>query len=267
MKRVLLILLIIISIIGTIGFWIWHEKEINTLKMPDTYDTILNRGYVIAGVKTDTKPFGYKNEKDEIIGLDIDIAKIIAKAIFRDESKIQFVSVTPSDRLIKLTTGEVDFVIATLTVTPSRMDLVDFTHSYFIAGQTVMIPAKSKVATLTDLANSNIGVIFGTTAEKNLRILLPTAKVFGYKTYQDAYNSLKEGTIQAITGDDTILRNYTLNDKTVRVLNKRYSREPYAIAVRKGEENKVLLEKINFILKSLITSNKINRLYSKWGLD
>ena len=71
MKRVLLILLIIISIIGTIGFWIWHEKEINALKMPDTYDTILNRGYVIAGVKTDTKPFGYKNEKDEIIGLDI----------------------------------------------------------------------------------------------------------------------------------------------------------------------------------------------------
>ena len=267
MKRVLLILLIIISILGTAGFWFWHEREINALKMPDTYDTILKRGYIIAGVKTDTKPFGYKNEKGEIIGLDIDIAKCIAESIFRDESKIQFVSVTPSDRLIKLTTGDVDFVVATLTVTPSRMDLVDFTHSYFIAGQTVMIPAKSNVTALTDLTNQNIGVIFGTTAEKNLRVLLPTAKVFGYKNYQDAYDALKEGTIQAITGDDTILRNYTLNDKSVKVLNKRYSREPYAIAVRKGKENKILLEKINFALKAIITSNKINRLYAKWGLN
>ena len=266
MKRVLLILLILITTIGATGFWYWHEREIDNLKMPDSYNAILNRGYVIAGVKTDTKPFGYINENGEIVGLDIDLAKIIAESIFRDSSKVKLVSVTPSNRLIKLTTGEVDFVVATLTVTPSRMDLVDFTHSYFIAGQTVMVPTKSKVTTLTDLANQNIGVIFGTTAEKNLRILLPTAKVFGYKNYQDAYEALKEGTIQAITADDTILRNYTLNDKTVKILNKRYSKEPYAIAVRKGKENKALLEKINFTLKSIITINKINRLYSKWGL-
>lgn len=267
MKRVLLILLIIITSILLIGAWYWHNREISALEMPDTYDTILKRGYVIAGVKTDTKPFGYIDENDNIVGLDIDLAKIIAKAIFRDESKIQLISVTPSDRLIKLTTGEVDFVVATLTVTPSRMDLVDFSHSYFIAGQTVMVPANSKVASLTDLANQNVGVIFGTTAEKNLRILLPTAKVFGYKTYKEAYEGLKDGTIQAITADDTILRNYTLNDKTVKVLNKRYSKEPYAIAVRKGDENKALLEKINLTLKTIINNNSISRLYAKWGLN
>ena len=234
--------------------------------MPNTFDEIQKRGYVIAGVKTDTKPFGYLNQDGEIIGLDVDIAKAITKSIFRDETKLKLISVTPSDRLIKLTTGEVDFVVATMTVTPSRMDLVDFSHSYFIAGQTVMVPTNSKVTALSDLAYNNVGVIFGTTAEKNLRTLLPTAKIFGYKTYQDAYDALKEGYIQAITADDTILRNYTLNDKSVRVLNKRYSKEPYAIAVRKGKENSILLEKINYVLKTMITSNAINRLYAKWGL-
>lgn len=267
MMRVLLGLLITIAIVCTAGIWYWHEKEIDALKMPDSYETILNRGYVIAGVKTDTKPFGYTDEQGDIVGLDVDLAKLITKSIFRDESKLKLVSVTPSDRLIKLTTGDVDFVVATLTVTPSRLDLVDFSHSYFIAGQAVMVTAKSNITSLTDLAHQNVGVIFGTTAEKNLRILLPTAKIFGYKTYQEAYEALKEGTIKAITADDTILRNYTLSDKGVKILNKRYSKEPYAIAVRKGKENKILLEKINMTLKTIISNNKIHRLYEKWGLD
>lgn len=267
MKRVLFIFLIFILIIGGGVLWYLHYKDLETLNMPDTYDAIMKRGHVIIGVKTDTKPFGYIDEKGEIVGLDIDLAKAVAKYLLRDEKKLKLVSVTPSDRLIKLTTGEVDMVIATMTITPQRMDLIDFSHSYFIAGQTVMTLANSNIGTISDLANKNVGVIFGTTAEKNLRILLPTAKVFGYKTYSDAYEGLKDGTIDAITADDTILRNYTLNNKSVKVLPKRYSKEPYAIGIRKGKENKILLEKVNYLIKSMITSNSINRLYAKWGLN
>lgn len=242
-----------------------HNKEIESFAMPDTYQSILKRGHVIVGVKTDTKPFGFVKD-GEIIGLDVDLAKIIAKSLLQDENKLKLVSVTPSDRLIKLTTGEVDMIIATMTVTPQRMDLIDFSHSYFIAGQTVMTLSSKNISALSELAGKNIGVIFGTTAEKNLRVLLPTAKIFGYKTYSDAYEGLKDGTVEAITADDTILRNYALNDKSVKVLPKRYSKEPYAIGVRKGKENKILLEKVNYTLKTMITNNSINRLYAKWGL-
>ena len=90
--------------------------------------------------------------------------------------------------------------------------------------------------------------------------------MFGYKTYADAYEGLKSGVIDAITADDTILRNYMINDKSVRILPKRYSKEPYAIGIRKGKENKVLLDKVNEMLKSIITSGSINKLYAKWGL-
>lgn len=266
MKRGFIVLLVILALISAGYLCFWHNKELESLEMPDSYETILKRGYLIAGVKTDTKPFGYYNQDGEIVGLDIDIAKAIAKHILRDDKKLKLVSVTPSDRLIKLTTGEVDLVVATMTITPQRMDLIDFSHSYFIAGQTVIVPSKSKVAALSDLAHKNVGVIFGTTAEKNLRVLLPTAKIFGYKSYQDAYEALTDGTIDAITADDTILRNYTLNNKSVKVLNKRYSKEPYAVGVRKGKENKILLEKVNYVLKSMITNNAINRLYAKWNL-
>lgn len=265
MKKFFLMLLTIITLSALGYLYYIHHQEIESFAMPDTYETIKKRGHVIVGVKTDTKPFGYIKD-NEIIGLDIDLAKTIAKALLQDETKLKLVSVTPSDRLIKLTTGEVDMIIATMTVTPQRMDLIDFSHSYFIAGQTVMTRSESNIVALSDLANKNIGVIFGTTAEKNLRVLLPTAKILGYKTYSDAYESLNNGTIEAITADDTILRNYALNNKSVRVLPKRYSKEPYAIGVRKGSENKILLEKINYTLKTMITSNAINKLYAKWNL-
>ncbi len=265
-KRVLVIIAIVIAVILTAGFYLWDGYEGRQLEMPDSYQAILDRGYLIAGVKTDTKPFGFKDKDGKLTGLDIDIAKAIAKAIFRNENRLKLVSVTPSDRLIKLTTGEVDIVIATMTVTPQRMDLIDFSHSYFIAGQTLLVPQNSKITSLADLAGEDVGVIFGTTAEKNLRTLVPTAKVLGYRTYDEAYEALKNGTIKAITSDDTILRNYALNDKSVKMLNKRYSKEPYAVGVRKGKENKMLLERVNFVIKTLIVNNSINRLYAKWGL-
>ncbi len=266
MKRVLLILgiLIVAALAGV--FYLWDKIETKKLEMPDSYQTIMNRGYLIVGVKTDTKPFGYIDKDGQIVGLDIDIAKAIAKFLFRDEKKLKLVSVTPSDRLIKLTTGDVDIVIATMTVTPQRLDLIDFSHAYFIAGQTVLVPKDSKISALGELGNHNVGVIFGTTAEKNLRTLVPTARVFGYRTYDDAYEALNKGIIQAITSDDTILRSYALNNKSVRVINRKYSKEPYAIGVRKGKENKLLLEKVNFVVKTLVTNNSINHLYSKWGL-
>ena len=265
-KRVLVITAIIIAIILTCSFYIWDGYESKQLEMPDSYQAIMNRGYLIVGVKTDTKPFGFKDKDGKLTGLDIDIAKAIAKFLFRNENRLKLVSVTPSDRLIKLTTGEVDIVIATMTVTPQRLDLIDFSHSYFIAGQTILVPQNSKITSIADLAGKEAGVIFGTTAEKNLRTLVPTARVLGYKTYDEAYKALKEGTIKAITSDDTILRNYALNDKSVKIINKRYSKEPYAVGVRKGKENKILLEKVNFVIKTLIMNNSINRLYAKWGL-
>ena len=87
-----------------------------------------------------------------------------------------------------------------------------------------------------------------------------------FKTYKDAYQALKAGEINAITSDDTILCGIAFNDKNVKVLPKRYSKEPYGIAFKKGDATVKLKEKLDFAITDLKQKNVIPRLRKKWGI-
>jgi ABC-type amino acid transport substrate-binding protein len=78
------------------------------------YDEIINRGFLRVGICLDSKPFGFKNEKGEIVGYDADLARYIAQYIIKSSDRVEFVPVTISNRLLKATTGEVDIVISTV---------------------------------------------------------------------------------------------------------------------------------------------------------
>lgn len=98
----------------------------------DTLDKIQQRGKLVVGVKFDTKPFGYLDERGQLVGFDIDLAKYIAKSILGDEDKVEFKQVTPSNRILALNSDKVDMVIATMTITPQRRAIVDFSQPYYV---------------------------------------------------------------------------------------------------------------------------------------
>ena len=168
---------------------------------------------------------------------------------------------------MKASTGEVDIVISTVTITPQREEVVSFSIPYDVAGQAVLVKKNSSITALTDLAGQTVGVIFGTTAEKNMKNLVPTANLRGFRNYQDAYIALKNGSINAITSDDTILKRFTVDDDTVRLLPKKYSREPYGIAFKKGDSTIKLKEHLDYAVQDLQRKNVIIRLRKKWKLD
>jgi len=232
----------------------------------DLYDEILQRGKIKIGVNSNSKPFGFKNEKGELVGYDVDLAKHITQYLLKDSSKLELVPLNSDERLIKASTGEVDIVIATLTITPSRQEIISFSHPYDIAGQAILVKSNSSIRSLTDLGGQNVGVIFGTTAEKNMTKLIPTANLRGYKTYEDAYNALKAGHINAITSDDTLLSGFAMGDSSVKLLPKRYSKEPYGIAFRKGDSTIKLKENLDFAIKDLQQKNIFPRLRKKWNI-
>lgn len=229
-----------------------------------TLAEITQRGKLIVGVKYDTKPFGYIDKNQHLLGLDVDLAKLIAKSILGDENKVEFKQVTPSNRILALNSGQVDMIIATMTVTPQRNEVVDFSVPYYIAGQAILVPTDSKISTMSDLNGKRVIIVFGSTAEKNLRLIAPEAKISGYKTYTDAYSALKQGRADAITSDDTILMGFAMQDKTLKLLPKRYSKEPYAVAFRKGAVTTELKEKVDFIIKDMIKTGDMNQLKAKW---
>jgi len=230
----------------------------------DTLDKILQRGKIIVGVKYDTKPFGFINEKGKLEGFDIDIAKQIAKYLLGDENKIEFKQVTPSNRILALSSGEVDMIVATMTITKQRKAVVDFSIPYFVAGQAIMVPKNSGIFSMSDLNGKRAIIIFGSTSEKNLRLIAPEAIVTGYRTYTSAYSALKQGRADALTTDDTILSGFALQDPTVKILPKRYSKEPYGVAFKKGKKSDRLKNKVNIVLTDMITSGEMKQLKAKW---
>jgi aspartate/glutamate/glutamine transport system substrate-binding protein len=230
----------------------------------DTLTKILQRGKIIVGVKYDARPFGYINENNELVGYDIDLAKYTAKNLLGDEDKIEFKQVTPSSRIFALNSGQVDMVIATMTITQQRQEVIDFSNPYYMAGQAILVPKNSTINTMSDLNGKKVIIIFGTTSEKNLRLAAPEANIVGFKTYTGAYNALKEGDADAMTSDDTILIGLAMADDSLKLLPKRYTKEPYAIGFKKGDESKRLETRVNAIIKDMLDNGELNKLKAKW---
>lgn len=262
MKKFAILFLFIM--IALAGVYIMLFSSRDEFVEEDLYDEIMQRGKIRVGINTNSKPFGFIDEKGEIVGYDADLAKYIAQYILKSRDRIEFVPVTPSNRLIMASTGEVDIVISTVTITPQRQEVVSFSIPYDAAGQAVLVKSNSAIKSLTDLAGQNVGVIFGTTAEKNMKNLVPTANLLGFRSYPDAYKALKAGKINAITSDDTILSRFAVDDNSVKLLPKRYSREPYGIAFKKGNSTIKFKENLDFAIRDMQQKNVIPRLRKQW---
>src|SRR3569832_2093034 len=95
-------------------------------------DEVMARGKVIVGVTSEAPPFGFIDEKGELVGFDIDIAKLIAKQLFKDDSpsKIEFMKQGFAARWPNVESGAVDFGIQVTTILPDRVLRVGFTRPY-----------------------------------------------------------------------------------------------------------------------------------------
>ena len=261
MKKLAIIFSIIfLFLLGFYFFVLRPDKYVES----DLYEDIMQRGVLKVGINTGAKPFGFIDSNGKVQGYDADLARYIAQYLLNSPNNVEFVSVTPASRMLMASTGEVDIIIATMTITPQREEIIDFSIPYDAAGQALLVKSNSKITSISDLAGQNVGVIWGTTAEKNLLNLVPTANILGFKTYADAYIALKNGQINAITSDDTILSGFAMNDKGVKLLPKRYSREPYGIGFKKGKSSARLKENIDLAIKDMKQKNIITRIHKKW---
>ena len=235
-------------------------------KSVDNLDMIINRGEIIVGVKTDAYPFGFQNAKGEFLGYDVELAKLIARGLLGSESKIKFVPVSAYDRMIKLDSHEVDIIIATMSVTAQRQQILDFSIPYYTAGEALLVKKDSKIKGLRDLRNKRAIIVFGSTSERSIREAVQNVGIIGYKTYTDAYEALKQGKGDAIVADDAILYGFAYKDNNVVLLPKRYTKEPYAVAFRKGNESKQLIKAVDEIINTETRNGNLKRIQTKFGI-
>lgn len=257
-KIALLLILVMFVFCGCVK----PQKE----PVPSTLDTITKRGNVIIGVKTDTYPFGFKDKNGKYAGYDVDLANMIGEQIFGKKGKVKFVPVTASDRMMKLFSEDVDMVVATMSVTPARLQILDFSDPYYIAGQAILVKRGSKIKGIRDLNGKKAIIVFGTSSEGSLRAAVPNVSIIGYKTYSEAVKGLKQGKADAIVSDDTILIGLSLKDGSLVMLPKRYSREPYAVAFRKGEESEDLVRVVNDVINEAAHNGTLRKLQKNYGI-
>lgn len=232
-------------------------------------DVIKNRGYIIVGVKGDSPPFGYYDKNGILKGIDIEIANRIANDIFHNNSpsNIKFVIVTPQNKIAKLNSKEVDIIVATMSINRKRKLIMDFSKPYYVTSQKIMVPVTSKVTGLQYFNTAGVlGIVMGTTGERNLRYFAPNARIIGAKTYIEAYNMLLSGQVSGILGDDSILSGLN-NNKNYKIINHAYSREFYGVAVRKSKKSKELLSTINASIAAILDEKSINLIKKRYVFE
>ena len=237
------------------------EKSENETK--DVLAQIKEKDKIVFGVKNDTRLFGLKNPSTgEVEGFDIDIAKALAGEILGDETKVEFKEVTSKTRMPLLNNGDIDVIVATMTITEERKKEVDFTDVYFDAGQSLLVKKGSSIKRIDDLKGKTVIAVKGSTSAVNIREKAPDAKVLEFENYAEAFNALKAGQGDALTTDDSILYGMADEDPSYELVGGTFTEEPYGIAVKKG--NTALVEELNKALKAIKDSGKYDEIYKKW---
>ncbi|MBU8877501.1 transporter substrate-binding domain-containing protein [Bacillus sp. FJAT-29790] len=216
------------------------------------------------GVKHDTRLFGLKNPSTgEVEGFDIDISKELAKEILGDESKAEFKEVTSKTRIPMLNNGDIDAIVATMTISEERKKEVDFSDVYFLAGQSLLVKKGSAVKGLEDLVKgTKVLAVKGSTSAINIREKAPETTVLEYENYAEAFTALKAGQGDALTTDDSILYGMADQDESFELVGGTFTDEPYGIAAKKG--NTELVDAINDALKKMKDSGKYDEIHDKW---
>src|ERR1700756_3305618 len=140
-----------------------------------TLETVKKRGKLIAGVKTDFPPFGYVDAGGKNLGFDVDVAHRFARSLFTDENKVELVAVASGNRIPFLQSGKLDIIIATVTITDERKQVVEFSDPYFLSGSLLLVPKASAARGLEDLAGKTVAVVQGAIQDKDVEQLQPRA--------------------------------------------------------------------------------------------
>ena len=257
-----------LGVIGMLGLLTVFLTACGSRKSLSQQDVLTNdraSNTITCGVKADTKLFGLMDVKDNTIkGFDADIATAITKKILGKNGKAKFVQVTSQTRIPLLKNGNIDAIIATMTITPEREKQVDFSKSYFDAGQSLLVKKGSSIKSVQDLNKTGTKVIgvTGANSVANIKKFAPKAKVLELSDYAQAMTALKSGQGAALTTDNGILYGMASQNPGYEVVGGTFTKEPYGIAINKGQAP--FKKEVNQALKEIEADGTYNRILKKW---
>jgi polar amino acid transport system substrate-binding protein len=228
-------------------------------------DEIMARGKVIVGVTSEAPPFGFIDEKGELVGFDIDIAKLLAKYLFNNDAspkRIEFVKQGFAARWPNVESGAVDFGIQVTTILPDRVMRVAFTQAYIDSGIVVIVRKDSPIKTLKDLDNDKFTTALLTNPQQaeRAKLFFPKAKTIIFDSVAAQFTAVKSNRADAAQLDTPVARWYVKQNPEMRILDE---------ALVPPTNNAVFLKMGDFkfwlVLDTLVGEMKGGSLYNEYA--
>ncbi len=222
-------------------------------------------GVLRIGVDDAFPPMEYRNEKGELIGFDVDLAKEIGKRL---GVTMEWVPTAWDGVILALQSGKFDIIMSSMTITEERAKKMDFSPPYIYGAQIVVVRDQDKtINAIADLSGKVIGSQLGSTGEEAARKLEGIKDLKLYGQYTDAFTDLAIGRYQALVVDELVGRYYlTKRPGVYRVLPERLSEEAIGIAFRK--EDKSLREAVCAAIEAIRADGTYAAISEKWfGID
>lgn len=210
-----------------------------------TLDAVQKKGFVQCGISDGLPGFSYADEKGNYLGLDVDVCRAVAAALFGDASKVRYSPLTAKERFTALQSGEVDVLSRNTTWTSSR-DAglgLNFTGVNYYDGQGFLVNKKLGVSSAKELDGATLCIQAGTTTELNaadyFRANGMSFTPITYDTSDESAKSLESGRCDVLTSDQSQLYAQRIKlgspDDYV-VLPEVISKEPLGPVVRQGDD-------------------------------
>jgi polar amino acid transport system substrate-binding protein len=219
---------------------------------------IYKRGRLIAGVDANTVGLSYVNpQTGQFEGAEPDLVRELAKAIFGNPNAVEFKALTTPQRIQAVYDGSVDIAVDAVTIICARRKQVDFSTVYYDAVQRLLVPTNSRATSIAGLTGQKVCATSGSTSYLKLGAY-PVVRV-GVPQRTDCLVDLQEGTVAAISSDDTILLGLHSQDPYTKLIGPSLDDEPYGMAIAKSHP--VFVRFVNRLLAQLRSDGRLSSIF------
>ena len=197
-------------------------------------------------------PYEYYDD-GEIVGVDIDIAREIAKEMGK---KLVVKDVAFDSIINEVKTGKADFGAAGISYTDERAKQVDFSINYSTSNQVVIVKNNSDINDINNIDGKRIAVQLGSVADTYVTSNYKNSEIVREKKYLAAIQDLKDGKVDLVVMDELPAREMVKNNDDIKILSGNLASDSYGMIVKKG--NKKLLNAINKVLNRLKEDGSID---------
>ncbi|HAR4918148.1 ABC transporter permease subunit [Staphylococcus aureus] len=226
-----------------------------------TWEKIKERGELRVGLSADYSPMEFEhtvNGKTEYAGVDIDLAKKIAKD---NNLKLKIVNMSFDSLLGALKTGKIDIIISGMTSTPERKKQVDFSDSYMMT-KNIMLVKKDKVneyKDIKDFNNKKVGAQKGTEQEKIAQTEIENASITSLSRLPDVILALKSGKVEGAVVEKPVAEAYLKQNPKLGISNVKFNEEEKDTVIAVPKDSPKLLSQINKTIKEVKDKGLIDK--------